>query len=177
MKKRKIATGANPILRLQREVAHLSILGACGTLLPPPNGTAGGLRRERTKETKNRGFPHALRASPISFPPQEASKEGLSLSSSPSAHFCVSRCSKSRLKTQEARESKPTAGSVVLCDLVFPISLPVPIYFPFLKSWLHPSCPSFNAGPPAPESANPYLATAELLAAGLDVSGNCHCSL
>lgn len=146
-------------------------------MLPPPNGTAGGLRRERTKETKNRGFLHALRASPISLPPQQASKEGFSLSSSPSAHFCVSKCFKSRLKTQKAKESKPTAGSVVLCNLVFSISLPVPIYFSFLKYWLHPSCPSFKAGPPASESGNPYLATVELLAAGLDVSGNCHCSL
>ena len=105
-------------------------------------------------------------------PAQQASKEGFSLSSSPSAHFCVSRCFKSRLKIQEAKQSKPTAGSVVLCNLVFSTSLPVPIYFLVLKYWLHPSCPSFKTGPPASESGNSYLATVELLAAGLELSGN-----
>lgn len=104
--------------------------------------------------------------------PQQARKEGFSLSSSPSAHFCVSRCFKSRLKIQEVKEGKPSAGSVVLCNLVFSTSLPVPIYFLVLKYWLHPSCPSFKTGPPASEFGNSYLATVELLAAGLELSGN-----
>ena len=91
------------------------------------------------KGNRNRGFPPCSQSTTNLLSPQQASKEGFSLSSSPSAHFCVSRCFKSRLKTQEAEESKPTAGSVVLCNLVSPSACLSPFTFQFSSTgFTHP---------------------------------------